>query len=288
MIEMREIHRVDELSVQGPVYLSVDLDCLDPAFAPGVSHHEPGGLSTREVLNIIHHLPGTLVGADIVEYNPDRDPQGITGMVAGKLLKEILGRMLAEKEREASLVASERRGLRQEEKTEHMIECISIYGNMVTVPRSQLSFRPAVYAIIEHDGKLLLIRSRHGGKYYLPGGGIELGERMEIALKRELREETGLEVEVQRCVHFQEEFFYYDPLDKAMHSFLFYYRCRPITTELLQDALVDDDDAEQPRWIDVQHLCAHDFQNHGEMILRLLPSCTSGPQEADYAMEAQQ
>jgi arginase family enzyme len=53
-------------------------------------------LSTREVLNIIHHLPGNLVGADIVEYNPERDHQGITGMVAGKLLKEILGRMVHE------------------------------------------------------------------------------------------------------------------------------------------------------------------------------------------------
>ena len=81
-------------SGQGPIYLSVDLDCLDPAFAPGVSHHEPGGLSTREVLNIIHHLPGTIVGADIVEYNPERDLHGMTGMVAGKLLKEILGRMI--------------------------------------------------------------------------------------------------------------------------------------------------------------------------------------------------
>jgi arginase len=96
MIEMREIHRVADLRVEGPFYLSLDLDCLDPAFAPGVSHYEPGGLSTREVLNIIHRLPGNLVGADIVEYNPERDPQGITAMVAGKLLKEILGRMVNE------------------------------------------------------------------------------------------------------------------------------------------------------------------------------------------------
>jgi len=105
MIKMHEIHRVTELSVQGPVYLSVDLDCLDPAFAPGVSHYEPGGLSTREVLTIIHHLPGYLVGADIVEYNPERDPQGITGMVAVKLLKEILGRMLGEAEHKVPPVA---------------------------------------------------------------------------------------------------------------------------------------------------------------------------------------
>jgi len=97
IIEMREIHRVNEIMFNGPVYLSLDMDCLDPAFAPGVSHHEPGGMSTREVLGIIQNLKGKLIGADLVEYNPERDPQDITGMVAGKLLKEIIGRMLEEK-----------------------------------------------------------------------------------------------------------------------------------------------------------------------------------------------
>ena len=95
IIEMREIQQMETLVMEGPVYLSLDMDCLDPAFAPGVSHYEPGGLSTRDVLGIIQNLAGNLVGADIVEYNPERDPLGITGMVAAKLLKEILGRMLS-------------------------------------------------------------------------------------------------------------------------------------------------------------------------------------------------
>ncbi len=94
MIEMGELARIQQLVFDGPVYLSLDLDCLDPAFAPGVSHYEPGGMTTREVLNSIQKLTGQLVGADIVEYNPVHDPQGITGMVAAKLLKEILGKML--------------------------------------------------------------------------------------------------------------------------------------------------------------------------------------------------
>jgi arginase len=81
----------------GPVYLSVDLDVLDPAFAPGVSHHEPGGLSTREVLSIIQHLGGSIVGADIVELNPDRDFNGISAMVAAKITREILDRMILRK-----------------------------------------------------------------------------------------------------------------------------------------------------------------------------------------------
>ena len=97
IIEMIEKTRIDELTFTGPVYLSIDMDCLDPAFAPGVSHHEPGGMSTRDVVEIIQNLKGNLVGADIVELNPELDPLKITGTVAGKLLKEILGRMLEEK-----------------------------------------------------------------------------------------------------------------------------------------------------------------------------------------------
>ena len=86
-----------ELSFDGPVYLSLDLDCLDPAFAPGVSHYEPGGMSVREVISLINQFDGQLVGADIVEYNPTRDFNGVTGMVGGKLLKEITARMIAER-----------------------------------------------------------------------------------------------------------------------------------------------------------------------------------------------
>lgn len=81
-------------SLRPPLYLSLDLDVLDPAFVPGVSHHEPGGLTTREVLAVIHGLPAPPVGADLVELNPDRDLHGVTAMVAAKLLKEILARML--------------------------------------------------------------------------------------------------------------------------------------------------------------------------------------------------
>lgn len=77
-----------------PVYLSLDLDVLDPAFAPGVSHHEPGGFSTREVINILQNLKANIVGADIVELNPERDRDGMTAAVAAKLLKELMAKML--------------------------------------------------------------------------------------------------------------------------------------------------------------------------------------------------
>jgi arginase len=90
VIEMKNYTQHLEFNFDGPVYLSLDMDVIDPAFAPGVSHHEPGGLSTREVLNILQRLQGNFVGADLVEYNQNRDPQNITAMLAGKLFKELL------------------------------------------------------------------------------------------------------------------------------------------------------------------------------------------------------
>jgi len=94
VIEMRKWQPETGLDFEGPLYLSLDIDVLDPAFAPGVSHHEPGGLSTRDVLQLIQSLRVPIIGADIVEFNPRRDPVGITAMVAAKFLKEIAGRML--------------------------------------------------------------------------------------------------------------------------------------------------------------------------------------------------
>jgi agmatinase len=78
---------------EAPVYVTLDLDVLDPAFAPGVSHHEPGGLSVRDVLHVLERTRGRIVGADIVELNPLRDPVGVTAAVAAKLVKELAARI---------------------------------------------------------------------------------------------------------------------------------------------------------------------------------------------------
>jgi len=84
------------VTAEGPVYVSLDLDVLDPAFAPGVSHPEPGGLSTRDVIGTLQRLSGRVVGADLVELNPTRDPTGVTAMAAAKLAKELLARLLSD------------------------------------------------------------------------------------------------------------------------------------------------------------------------------------------------
>uniref|UniRef100_UPI0040481A56 agmatinase n=2 Tax=Roseivirga sp. TaxID=1964215 RepID=UPI0040481A56 len=94
VIQMKDWKADMKFEIEGPVYLSFDMDVLDPAFAPGVSHHEPGGFSTREVLTMIQNLNLNIVGCDLVEYNPDRDINGVTAMVAAKVVKEILAKCL--------------------------------------------------------------------------------------------------------------------------------------------------------------------------------------------------
>lgn len=92
--EMRHQKQWPMPNIEGPVYISIDLDALDPAFAPGISHYEPGGMSVREILDIVHSIKAPIVGADVVELNPERDIQNMTAIVGGKLLREVGGMML--------------------------------------------------------------------------------------------------------------------------------------------------------------------------------------------------
>ncbi len=92
--EMKDWPLLKAFEFDGPVYLSLDVDGIDPAFAPGVSHREPGGLSSREVINIIQQINAPLVGADIVEFNPHKDIDNTTSQLVAKLVKEVAGKML--------------------------------------------------------------------------------------------------------------------------------------------------------------------------------------------------
>lgn len=92
LICMNEIEKMNQLKFKNPLYISFDMDAIDPAFAPGVSHHEAGGLTSREVINFINKIKVPIIGADIVELNPKRD-NGITAALATKLMKEFLAKM---------------------------------------------------------------------------------------------------------------------------------------------------------------------------------------------------
>jgi len=89
MLGADEVEKVPYHLLTGPLYISIDLDGLDPAYAPGVSHPEPGGLSTRDVLGVLSKLTERPIGADVVELNPERDINLATALVAGRLVKEL-------------------------------------------------------------------------------------------------------------------------------------------------------------------------------------------------------
>jgi arginase len=80
-------------SIDAPVYVSLDIDVLEPMLAPGIAHPEPGGLSVRDVLEVLLALRAEVIGADVVEYNPRFDFRDLTARVAAKFVKELVGVM---------------------------------------------------------------------------------------------------------------------------------------------------------------------------------------------------
>lgn len=151
-----------------------------------------------------------------------------------------------------------------------MVSCHTLFGGTKIVPADSLVQRPSVYGLIFHDRKILLGRAVYTRKYVLPGGGIEKGETIAEALEREVEEETGIHVEVGTFLHFQTDFFYYDPLDVAFHSFMFYYRCRPLDLALSATFIPADDDLDERLWVNVDTLTPASFQTHGALTLELI------------------
>jgi 8-oxo-dGTP pyrophosphatase MutT (NUDIX family) len=151
-----------------------------------------------------------------------------------------------------------------------LIECATLFGEKKLLPAERLTFRPSAYAIIRHENRVLLLNMRSTGKLFLPGGGCEIGERLEEALRREVREETGLEIEIERFVGFKEDFFYYDPADFAFHGLMFFYLCRPRTFTLTGNDQIEDGEVEAPRWVPIDQLRPEDIQSHGGIVIAAL------------------
>ena len=93
---------MEALGTEDPVYLSVDIDVLDPAFAPGTGTPEPGGWSTRELIRVLRAIEGlNLVGADVVEVAPAYQGAGEeTALAAAQVVYEVLSSMVKKGARE--------------------------------------------------------------------------------------------------------------------------------------------------------------------------------------------
>lgn len=141
-------------------------------------------------------------------------------------------------------------------------------GGYKEFPVSKIEkFRPGTYGVAIHDNKILLLSNRNSSGLSLPGGGIDLGETNHEALIREFKEETGLDVQVNQRLASLQDFFYYDPKDLLVHTFLFFYACTPLTWNLHADHEVNDEESERPRWFPLADLTPDRFISNGTEIL---------------------
>ncbi len=131
--------------------------------------------------------------------------------------------------------------------------CKDITGATFTVSSDKLSFRPSVYGIIIKNNQVLLSKQWSG--YNFPGGGIELGETIEEALIREVKEETGFDIKVGKLVTCTHCFFKFPDQDIFVQSILIYYLCEVIggtaSLEYLED--YEKSQIEHPEWLDINN-----------------------------------
>ncbi|MFA6424269.1 MAG: NUDIX domain-containing protein [Candidatus Magasanikbacteria bacterium] len=137
----------------------------------------------------------------------------------------------------------------------HKVECKDINGNKFNVPENELTFRPSVYGVVLKDKKILL--SKQWGGYDLPGGGIGVGEKIEDALKREVFEETGIKVKVERLITCKDSFFRMPaPRNNYVHAILIYFECKVVGGKLSKKNLTmfEQEFADAPEWVDLKNI----------------------------------
>jgi 8-oxo-dGTP diphosphatase len=137
------------------------------------------------------------------------------------------------------------------------VVCSDIDGKRHEITADKLRWRPSAYGIVLKDGKLLVSPQFHG--YDLPGGGVELGETLEEALLREIREETGIVAGEPRLLGCETSFF---KLPKSttsikspyVQSLLFYYRCEYVSGKLSSDGFTEDEKlySRDPEWLPLE------------------------------------
>jgi mutator protein MutT len=147
------------------------------------------------------------------------------------------------------------------------IKCKNNFDQIVELPRDKFVFRPSVYGIILDKGEAVFMKNKSNDKLWFPGGGVEIGETLEEALKREIMEEVGLEVEMGKMVLFKENFFYYEPLDEAYHAFLFFFICKAKNKNLSGST---DLESKNPKWMKIKEIKKGQISDLSDDLYKLL------------------
>ena len=146
------------------------------------------------------------------------------------------------------------------------IDCHNKDGKIITVDASKLIFRPSIYGIIIKGDKILL--SKQWGGYDFPGGGINKGETQEEALNREVKEETGLDVQVGKLVDCFDSFFRPYFLDEFWHCHLLYYICKNPKGKISKDNfdVYEKEYADLAEWIPLNKINQLKFYNNVDSV----------------------
>lgn len=129
-----------------------------------------------------------------------------------------------------------------------LIPCRDLKGNVVEITVEKFQTRVSAYGLIRQDdicGKILFVRMKISGKYFLPGGGIEMCEPIEGGLVLEIKEETGIDVEVGELLGHLKTQFYDQEKDLAFDNLSLYYKCTPLSIDLR----FDPDESVIPVWM---------------------------------------
>lgn len=136
------------------------------------------------------------------------------------------------------------------------VRCFDVDGQPREIELDKLSWRPSAYGIVIHEGKILL--TNEFGGYTLPGGGVDLGEKPEAAVLREIKEETGIDATNPKPVTFRSDFFIlpYKDDEKSVQTILLYYVCDYVGGEISRDWLPESDQQyhAESEWIELDKL----------------------------------
>lgn len=138
-------------------------------------------------------------------------------------------------------------------------EALDIFGRKHLVDDSYLFFRPTAYAVFIKNGKTLVLKTKATGKWQLAGGGVDLNETIEQGLRREIKEELGIDVKIEKFIHFYQSNYYNGP--EAWDCYRYFFLCSSDQYLLLSEhKIVEDEQAFDPTWVKVDELNEGNFQ----------------------------
>ena len=141
------------------------------------------------------------------------------------------------------------------------IACHDVNNKLYKADISDIVFRPSVYGILIEKQRILFSKQWDG--FDFPGGGIEIWENIESALQREVWEETGLKVRMDKIVHCEASFFKPSRVEEFWNCQLIYYLVKKIGGELSKDNFAKDEKkyVDMPEWVDLKNINKIKFYN---------------------------